>query len=72
MDELRITDIQPGDVVFVEAHVQRYVHFDDHNKPRDGWQWSAIPFRVGLQLRTISLIATPRDVEDDGDDDIDL
>lgn len=70
MPPLKAFDIQSGDVVAVEANIQRYVHFEDHTRPRDGWQWNAIPFRVGLQLRAVSLIATPRDIveEDDGVD----
>ena len=65
MPPLKAKDITPGDIVFVEANIQRYVHFDDHNRPRDGWQWNAIPFRIGFQLRSISLIASPGDVVED-------
>ena len=68
MPSLKPSDILPGDIVCVEAHIQRYVHFDDHSKPRDGWQWNAIPYRVGLQLRAISLVATPRDIVEEDDD----
>ena len=68
MPTLKSTDVRPGDIVCVEANIQRYVHFDDHPKPRDGWAWNAIPFRVGLQLRAISLIATPRDIVEEDDD----
>ena len=68
MPVLRASDVQPGDVVCVEAYIQRYVHFDDHSKPRDGWQWNSIPFRVGLQLRAVSLIASPRDIVEEDDD----
>ena len=71
MPPLKALDILPGDVVFVEAQIQRYVHFDDHPRPRDGWLWDSIPFRVGLQLRAISLVATPRDIVEE-DDDVDL
>ena len=65
MEPLTASDITPGDIVFVEAHIQRYVHFDDHNRPRDGWDWNAVPFRIGFQLKSIALIATPRDVVED-------
>ena len=68
MPPLKAFDIQSGDIVAVEAHVQRYIHFEDHMRPRDGWQWSAFPFRVGFQLRAISLIATPRDIVEDDED----
>ena len=70
MPTLKTNQIAAGDIVCVEAYIQRYVHFDDHSKPRDGWLWNSIPFRVGLQLRAVSLIATPRDIveEDDGVD----
>ena len=68
MDVLKASEIMPGDIVFVEANIQRYVHWDDHSRPRDGWQWGSVPFRIGLQLRAISLLATPRDVLDDDDD----
>ena len=71
MPPLKAFDITPGDVVLVEAHIQRYVHYEDHPRPRDGWLWNAVPFRVGLQLRAISLLATPRDIVED-DDDVDL
>lgn len=67
MDELKAGVIVPGVIVCVEANIQRYVHYEDHNRPRDGWLWSAVPYRIGLQLRAISLIATPRDVVDDDD-----
>ena len=72
MPYLKPSDVMPGDIVFVEAHIQRYIHFDDHSKPRDGWQWKSLPFRVGLQLRSVSLIATPRDVVSDDDEDFEL
>ena len=68
MQPLPASDITPGDIVCVEANIQRYIHFDDHNKPRDGWAWNTIPYRVGLQLRAISLIATPRDIVEEDDD----
>ena len=68
MDVLNASEITPGDIVFVEANIQRYVHWDDHSRPRDGWKWSSVPFRVGLQLRSIFLLASPRDVIDDDED----
>ena len=67
MDELKAGVIVQGVIACVEANIQRYVHYEDHNRPRDGWLWSAVPYRIGLQLRAISLIATPRDVVDDDD-----
>lgn len=67
MPLLRPSDIQGGDFVCVEANIQRYVHYEDHSRPRDGWLWSTVPYRIGLQLRSVSLIATPRDIVDEDD-----
>ena len=51
------------DIVAVEAYVQRYVHRQDAPMQPRGVpvNWDQVPFRVGLELLAISLLATPRD-----------
>ena len=50
-------------IVATEAYVQRYVHHQDAPmQPRSiPIKWDRVPFRVGLELLAISLLATPRD-----------
>ena len=64
MTRLEIDDLVSRDIVAVEAYVQRYVHRQDAPmQPRGApIDWDQVPFRVGLELLAISILASPRDV----------
>lgn len=63
MKTLLTHEIDSRDIVAVEAFIQRYVHRQDAPFQMRGVavDWDKVPFRVGLELLAISLLATPRD-----------
>ncbi|KAK7685937.1 hypothetical protein QCA50_010746 [Cerrena zonata] len=76
MEKLTMDQFRPADIVFAEGYIQRYCYWVDGKKKMDGdaVDWAQSPYRVGIELTALSLVATPRDfeVESEEEPEVDL
>lgn len=77
MDSLTPSDFKSKDIVYAEGYIQRYLLRTDGNKKylsRDNncLDWAKIPYRVGLELVAMSLIASPSGVREAEVGEIDM